>query len=1145
MDIDIDAEHREELQRLIRRRQEDAGAAAAAAEDTCGEETLQEAYKRLLTDAIARGEFGDDEEEEDGLDESDDLDDDDDGFRSLDELDAGDGYYPYPNKTVGFISLLPNLLNLTLWTQMSLMLRFAKCLGAPNVPTLKSLRKTQKLLQSTCGTEPFRIRSFLGNVFYVNDVREIIARDFANPVVAPRIQLFPEEVEAGSPISETWQADRWKEYSPSQLTPMFSRGNKRFWINELTMRRDGTFVIPLTLIIRKGVLTTDAMVVDRLPDGQFNCPADAPITTFPVDDLEYDFSELLVVLEPDSGAALRWTAASVATVPEMPNPDRKKAADDEDVVVIMVDAWQDDTSGNASKQWDKHLLTCIRNGNLPGTLLQQEFNVHAMCSSQNASCAEQFATLRDQINSTETNPIRCYDVHRKKKTAIILRAPGLPADNPQQSEESSHIGCNGNRPCRKCGWGGTTIEKTSAETYHQCHLPDDIKRSASQIRERLEEQLRLATRGDAKTIKQLQTATGTKDKLTQYWIEQALAQVSKIRDEDPNCPIDEISTRVQKWLEEQLGDKMNPLLDIPGLDPSQDTPVELLHTVLLGVIKYIWHFLNTKHWSDADRYLLAIRLQSTDISGLNIPPIRASYMIQYRNSLIGKHFKTLMQTLPLHVHSICTPEEFTLIKAAGDLGARLWITEIDNMEEYLLDLTTAVGNLLDAFDALDPLRILVKIKLHLLAHISEDIRRFGPAVRFSTEVFEAYNAIFRACSLRSNRLAPSRDIARKFASMERVKHLLCGGYWREKKTGSWVHAGSEVTQILLEDPVFQRHLGWSASKPVQCGATRLVSEKKEPALTWQSTKAASYWREALGNVADPDSKWRTGLTIVAQNGDIIRRSGWVYALGPDGGYLLARVAEILVGTRTLVTLERFICTEVVHADYGWPVARRPCGTEITEDGITSFLVVAPSALQFGCSVQHDCRRGKCKPAVMGKRRQEREDTTHDMHLIKHTDDDYFFVNMAGLHNFRELRRTLPKALTQLKPLHLNRKAFHDATALRAQDLRMTVREKAARKRREKAAEKKRLADLAVAEAEAAERAAQGDGEEEEEEEEEEDTLVDPDDEEQHQDESDDDGGDPDEDEDEDESGDFVPAAARGPQRGRGGMQTRSRTRARQ
>ena len=59
-------------------------------------------------------------------------------------------------------------------------------------------------------------------------------------------------------------------------------------------------------------------------------------------------------------------------------------------------------------------------------------------------------------------------------------------------------------------------------------------------------------------------------------------------------------------------------------------------------------------------------------------------MMQYRNGLIGKHFKTLMQTMVFHVHGIVTDEQFTLIKAMGLLSALLWVPQIENMAKYLV-----------------------------------------------------------------------------------------------------------------------------------------------------------------------------------------------------------------------------------------------------------------------------------------------------------------------------------------------------------------------------------------------------------------------------------------------------------------------------
>jgi hypothetical protein len=72
------------------------------------------------------------------------------------------------------------------------------------------------------------------------------------------------------------------------------------------------------------------------------------------------------------------------------------------------------------------------------------------------------------------------------------------------------------------------------------------------------------------------------------------------------------------------------------------------------------------------------------MDGLSVSPLHAAYMMQYRNGLIGKHFKTLMQMMVFHVHNIVNLEQFTLIKTIGSLGALLWILEIEDMDSYLV-----------------------------------------------------------------------------------------------------------------------------------------------------------------------------------------------------------------------------------------------------------------------------------------------------------------------------------------------------------------------------------------------------------------------------------------------------------------------------
>jgi hypothetical protein len=246
----------------------------------------------------------------------------------------------------------------------------------------------------------------------------------------------------------------------------------------------------------------------------------------------------------------------------------------------------------------------------------------------------------------------------------------------------------------------------------------------------------------------------------------------------------------------------------PDFDGCTDTPVEVLHVVLLGVVKYmvrdIMGRMKPTKLSTVEGWYRAFKTTS-----LNIPSLSPYYMAKHSSNFVGKEFKTVLQSAPFVLFDFMTDDERLAWSALCELAPLVFQTQIEEMDVYLASLRFHIQKFL-FYIIRTTEQWINKPKFHMLVHLPESIERFGPASLFATEKFESYNGVLRNASIHSNCQSPGKDIAITFANYKVIRHLICGGHFQDPKNpGVYVAAGSAVAQLFGDNPLVQKLMDYN------------------------------------------------------------------------------------------------------------------------------------------------------------------------------------------------------------------------------------------------------------------------------------------------------------------------------------------------
>ncbi|KAG2029933.1 hypothetical protein BDR03DRAFT_1017714 [Suillus americanus] len=205
--------------------------------------------------------------------------------------------------------------------------------------------------------------------------------------------------------------------------------------------------------------------------------------------------------------------------------------------------------------------------------------------------------------------------------------------------------------------------------------------------------------GNQTQIKQRKTSMGIKDTFLDLFLNCLAESHCKIR--GGNKPKQEAPDRVKETLPENV---ISPVWqikglstvftvlcridfnNIPGINPHSDTPVEILHTVLLGFFKYLWcDAVSVRIGNDKLKHeLLETPLSSVDISGLGLSHLAGHTLVQYAESLVGSDFHAIAQVAPFVLHDLVPTECYDTWVALWNLIPLIWQSEIENSMEHLV-----------------------------------------------------------------------------------------------------------------------------------------------------------------------------------------------------------------------------------------------------------------------------------------------------------------------------------------------------------------------------------------------------------------------------------------------------------------------------
>ncbi|KIK80517.1 hypothetical protein PAXRUDRAFT_15749 [Paxillus rubicundulus Ve08.2h10] len=546
--------------------------------------------------------------------------------------------FPFPSKAHFIMSLLFGSARLPFSDiQKKAVLDWARELGVQDLPSLHALKKCQDEIEKRVGHPTKQVKSMNGNVFYINNIGKAIVKDYANPLTCYAMEDYPED--AGSCMLQVFNGEKMLLEVPSP--PAARVEGKIYFIDELLQERSGTYFIPEHFFYASYRASSDPSEPEsaapsvEMEAGQSESASSLggksfmllaerlkEPASFIVNDEQViiptsEFSRSFEDISANPGelqCGLTESSAHFAKIEA--NPLRAKPQGHMVHAVPLI-VFMDDVSGNVSKQWNKHHTIYMSNVNLPREMLEKEFCIRFVTGSPHVTPMELMQAMKDSICKAAESGIVAWDCKENEEVMLIPYALFFLGDNPMQAEMCSHAGLNCNYFCRTCNVGGTKVHQETEAGHSAVFVPGTL-RTPEKTASHIYDQFGTACQsGATDKIKNAVSTTGISDSTTASIIGTLVEMGKKLQKRGAGIhvkPEGEVWAALEKELNDYLEEcllksAINPLLGLKGdrflkfvvssgsLIPELlgagtnihlDTPTEIVHTILLGVVKYFW-----------------------------------------------------------------------------------------------------------------------------------------------------------------------------------------------------------------------------------------------------------------------------------------------------------------------------------------------------------------------------------------------------------------------------------------------------------------------------------------------------------------------------------------------------------------------------